>query len=102
MRRDTRANRRDIVLSSVRRALQGRCFDCHGSGQRRDIIGAMVQCKTCHGSGRFAAMTVCQVALGADVKVIEALEALEKLESEEIAARLLPHGRDGADLWRPC
>jgi hypothetical protein len=93
------SNRRDVVLASVRRALQGRCFDCYGKGQRENIVRNVVQCKTCGGSGRLVSMTVAQVALGADVRVAEALDALETLEHEEVASRLLPVGNTGADKW---
>lgn len=94
------ASRRHIdakdTLSAVRRALQGRCFDCYGKGQRSNIVGTQVQCPTCGGRGRLSELTACQVALGADALVVEAYDALESLESQGIACR----AGNAPELWR--
>jgi hypothetical protein len=87
------------TLGRVQRALEGRCFDCRGNGEREGHMRSTVKCPTCNGSGRLSEMTFAQVSSSAAITVAKTIDALLELESSGIAERLLG-ANGGPDLWR--
>ena len=84
----------------VHRAMRdGRCIDCHGSGQRTGRPGKTVQCPTCSGSGKLVEWTVAQVAYAAAMTVAAAIDALQGLMLEVVTEHSLCID-GGPDVWR--
>lgn len=83
-----------------RAMLNGRCIDCHGSGERpRTYSGKPEQCRTCSGSGKLTEWTVTQVAYSAALTVAAAVDALLELQSDGLLDCCI--SRVGApDIWR--
>jgi DnaJ-class molecular chaperone len=81
----------------VTRALEGRCHDCRGEGQRSNLQRRTVSCVTCSGSGRIDRYSIGAVANAAGVTVAKTLDALADLHEAGLAECV---SDGGVDLWR--
>jgi len=64
------------IRARVARALDGRCYDCRGQGQRSNLQGRAVSCVTCSGTGHLAGYSAGALANVAGVTVAAAYDAL--------------------------
>jgi hypothetical protein len=84
------------VRGKLQRAY-GRCYDCYGKGQRKNIVGHVAKCPTCDGSGKITAYTACQLAMASELSIARTYDALLDLEELGLASRRA----DGdSELWR--
>lgn len=84
------------IRAKLQRAY-GRCYDCFGKGERKDIVGRLIPCPSCNGSGKISEYTACQLAQSAELTVARTIDALLDLEEHGVATR---RNESGADMWR--
>jgi len=87
------------TLGRVQRALEGRCPDCKGNGERKNAQGRVVTCPTCGGHGQLSSMSFAQVACSAESTLAKTIDAILDLEESGRAERV--RGSDDPELWRP-
>ena len=85
------------IRDRVAKALDGRCYDCRGQGQRSNLQGRTVSCVTCRGTGRLAGYSTGALANVAGVSVANTYDALlDILDS----GRVERFEDSGVELWQ--
>jgi hypothetical protein len=82
----------------VQRALEGRCYDCLGKGQRKDNYDHLVTCPTCGGSGKLDSMSIAQVSCSAALTVAKTIDSIRDLEESGRVERV--PDSTYPELWR--